>query len=388
MPPARSPRLDMLAVASSQLDALETTDDQQQPCTTGWSLSPYADSRAFRHSGWQRNRRRTYEALRRTDASLSRLINFQSCGDDAWLVESVDEPGHYAIHATHCHDRLCLPCGIARSRTIAANVREHIQDRPHRFLTLTVKATDAPLSARIDHLLSSFRRLRNKVFWKKSQRGGVAFLEVKWNDDLGHWHPHLHLIAEGSWVDKRHLAKMWHEASRDSFIVDIRLVRDPAKTVSYVCKYASKPIDADLYNHPDRLDEAVESLHGRRLVFTFGTWRGVCLHELPPRGEWRRVVRLDELLALARRGDPEAVDIATKLKEQSRCQRLDHSLLQNPPPTARGFSRSGWNDRRRAPDVGESSITARSQCSTTRPSAVPASMRTPPLFSDWLTSFE
>jgi len=371
-----------------QLDAQEIEPDNQQTDGPGWQTDPLSDAQAFRHSGWQADRYRVYRALRRTNASLSRLLNFRACGQDAWLVESLEQPGHYAVHATHCHDRLCLPCGQARSRTIAANVKDALKDRPYRCLTLTVKHRDVPLSHQLDHLLNSFRRLRAQAFWKKTQKGGVAFLEIKWNEPANHWHPHLHIILDGSYVDKRHVSKQWFKATKDSSIIRIALIRDHEKAVSYVCKYASKPIEHALYRTPDRLDEAIEALHGRRLVFTFGTWRGVRLRDLPPRGEWRRVAKLDELLTLARRGDPDAVAIANRLKERTSCQPLDFPLLANPPPTAHGTFRSGWSDRRCVPDAAGPSTPETSRCSTTPPSAAPASGTSRTLWPDALTSFE
>jgi hypothetical protein len=69
------------------------------------------------------------------------------------------------------------------------------------------------------------------------QLGGSVSVETKWQSPNkwytradgtkyrgdGMWHPHLHVIAEGRFLDKHALSAAWHHATGDSFVVDIRI---------------------------------------------------------------------------------------------------------------------------------------------------------------------
>jgi hypothetical protein len=74
----------------------------------------------------------------------------------------------------------------------------------------------------------------------------------------------------------------------------------------YITKYASKPLDPTVVRVPDRLDEAVVALKGKRLCMTFGLWRGYKLTEPPESGTWIQLGTLDEILEQAEQGDPAA----------------------------------------------------------------------------------
>jgi len=269
---------------------------------------------SFRHSGWRTTRERVWEALNRSDASIFRLNAFISCGMDAWVEESEEDPGHYRVRCSRCHDRFCLPCAQERSRLIASNLRAFLEGKQVRMITLTLRSADEPLRELLDRLYASFVRLRRCKLWRACVTGGAAFCEVKWCSQTQRWHPHLHILATGKYLAQKALADAWYKATGDSYVVDVRFAGDLDKVSAYVVKYASKPLDPSFLAIPDRLLEAIGALAGRRLCLTFGTWSGLRLLEFHPQGAWTPVASLTVLLERARAGDAFARDVINSLR--------------------------------------------------------------------------
>ena len=143
--------------------------------------------------------------------------------------------------------------------------------------------------------------------------GGAAFLEVK---KVNGWHPHLHVIVQGNWMDHKELSKAWLKATGDSSIVDIRFVKDSLKTAHYVAKYASKPLDQSVILNPKNLTEAITTLRGRKLITTFGTWRKEKLTAHESDEVWETVASLQQLVEREQMGDHEATEILNALRSQ------------------------------------------------------------------------
>lgn len=315
--------------AVSSLDPSESpVHSSPQPPQTQPAESQL-DPAVWRHSCWFRDRARVYDALVATYAPPSRLERFALCGSDAWVVQDVACPEHLRVQANFCHDRWCVPCGRARARLVANNLRGLVGDVPHRFITLTIRAENEPLVDRIRHLYDSFRRIRRSRRWQQCIDGGVAFCEPCWSDRSNCWHVHLHIVAHGRFITQRELSALWLQATGDSYIVDIRLIRGHDKAVDYVTKYAAKPLEpATLRNH-DRLCEAMLALKGRRLILPFGDWSRVKLTAVTHETEWRAVAPLSELLQRAAAGDAWASHVLRVLKGAYASCNLDTT---NVPP--------------------------------------------------------
>ena len=283
----------------------------------------------WRHTCWHRDRLRVFEALQKCPIGETRLQRFADCGIDAWVMEDCNCPGHLRVAASYCHDRWCVPCGRAKARIVADNLRSVIQDQPHRFITLTLKAKNEGLANRISMLYASFRRLRGYAVWRNNVVGGAAFCEPVWSTKSECWHVHLHIVAEGKFIPQAELSAAWLKATGDSYIVDVRLIYGHDKAVDYVCKYAAKPLDPATLRNPDLLSEAIMALHGRRLILPFGTWHGIRLSEVSYDTQWKALTPLGELLRRAAAGDEWAQSVLRNLRgAQSQCQ-LD--LFREPP---------------------------------------------------------
>jgi len=278
-------------LSSSSLDHLETNGPtvetglifQYDPPRDDFRIEPITPLEAsFRHSSWCRDRARVFTAFSNVGTSATRKDRFANCGSCCKVVASKAE-GRVWLSANYCHDRFCLPCATARSRLIARQLAEACKGKEIRFITLTLKHSLNPLREQVQRLYRSFHAMRRRPTWKAACKGGAAFLEVKVGRD-NKWHPHLHILAEGTFLDQKDLSREWLFITGDSYVVDIRRPRNENELIGYVCKYASKPLEHKVIALPERLEESIIALRGIRLCTTFGTWRGIVLepeHEKP-----------------------------------------------------------------------------------------------------------
>ena len=308
---------------------------QLHPLQAGGDHGPYTledplqsanSSINFRHSGWKHDRRKVFDALQRTGQNANRLHDFVRCGEHAYVFQSVDDPDLFTLGGSTCHDRFCLPCARERSRRIASNVKHKLESERARFLTLTLKSTTEPLADLLAKLSKDFATLRRSKLWRHKVTGGVAFLEVKWIESTQRWHVHLHSLVQGRYIPREELAQTWLRITRTSFVIDIRVAQDNACVTHYICKYASKPLDHTVVVEPDKLDEAVLAMKGKRLCMTFGSWRGYKLTEPPESGTWVQLGTLDDIIKRAEDGEPKAIDALEAL-------RIEYAPSTRAPPT-------------------------------------------------------
>lgn len=292
-------------------------------------------SETFRHSGWSRDRQRVYDALQATRQSPSRLDSFAHCGDRAYVYRSLDDPTLYRVAGSACHDRFCCPCTRERGQAIAANVTERLGGRRARFVTLTLKTDGLDLAAGLLKLQNAFRSLLRSNLWLDRVSGGAAFLEAKRNPDSARWHPHIHAIVQGRYLPHDLLKAAWLRITGDSSVVRIQSVKDEASVTRYVTTYAAKSLRTADFPEDPHLREAVQALHGTRLVRTFGDWRGLPLTDTPVSGTWEIVAPLADLLGLAVTGDRDACAILSALSTPA-ARLFRHEHPARPPPPCPG----------------------------------------------------
>lgn len=230
-----------------------------------------------------------------------------------------------------CRSRCCPRCRRFRSREIQHRlIAACTKMDARRFLTLTLKSEDSPLRDQLKHLRKAFARLRRHRFWRSRVTGGVYCVEVTYNHDRRQWHPHLHAIIDGEYVPKGQLSDAWAEASEGSYIVDIRRVNSASSVASYIAKYVGKSDDASLL--PDAvLLEWATSVHGLRLVHSFGNLHGVDLVEKPESvpGISVEVCNPSTLASASQRGDQVAASILAAVEASAAGRPLedDHDTL-------------------------------------------------------------
>jgi hypothetical protein len=283
--------------------------------------SPYpADSDvSFRHSGWSGTRHHITEAFTALAIPVSRRMRFDGCGSNAWVMRNKQNPQTLRIAASYCHDRWCVPCARTRSSLIVKNLNDRLKGRVCRLVTLTIRHTDRSLKECIDHLLLAFRNLRHQKIWLDSVDGGASFLEIKRAANTRRWHPHLHILCTGKYVDQKKLSAAWSAASGGSTIVDIRLCHSNTHAGSYVTKYITKPASKELIDDPSSLQNLIMAMSGRRVCNTFGDWRGWKLGETCPGDDddWQVLGTLNKILLDAHRCVPGAQEILDQLHRRN-----------------------------------------------------------------------
>lgn len=203
--------------------------------------------------------------------------------------------GKVRLHsAQFCKQHLICPmCAIRRgSKALSAylekfqTIKSDRKDLKPYLLTLTVLNGD-DLEERQNHLTKALRTLmQRRRYWNAGTRGakytelckaeaGVYTIELT-NKGKG-WHPHLHMIVLSALpIDSRALSAEWHGVTKDSFIVDCRpITGDPVDGFMEVFKYAVKFSDLSLADNW----EAAKILKGKRLLNSFGLFRGVVVPE-------------------------------------------------------------------------------------------------------------
>ena len=235
----------------------------------------------------------------------------------AHVQVSDQDPPEFRISSENCRDRWCRPCQRERSRIIAANIIEHLDSRPSRLITLTIRTEGLTLRQGVAKLYTSFQKLRQTTFWKTRVTGGCATCEIKRTQDGLRWHPHLHLLVEGEYVPAGWLSKHWHKICGDSFIVHVTLADTATTAARYITKYLSKPVPSEIVRHHANLVEAIKALTGRRMVSTFGNWQGLQLTETCSDVSWSNLCTYRDLVDQVKRGDTDSRRILQHLLGQA-----------------------------------------------------------------------
>ena len=203
--------------------------------------------------------------------------------------------GKVRLHmAQFCKQHLICPlCAIRRGAKALGVYLDRWQviqaDRPDLkpyLITLTVK-NGPDLHERQTHLTKSLRRMldRRRNFnsgvrgspWTElcNVEGAVYTLEL--TEKGKGWHPHCHMIALcASEPSQEALSAEWKGITKDSYIVDVRAITgDPVEGFMEVFKYAVKFSDLSLADNW----HAAQILKGKRLLNSFGLFRGVVIPE-------------------------------------------------------------------------------------------------------------
>lgn len=289
---------------SSRLDPVETPV-YQDPCSpvlgTLDTETGLVDN--FRHTGWAARRAAIHGSMWNAGCRINRISRFQRCGADRWILRSRTQPDTFKIVTAKCHDRFCSPCTIDRAAVIRRNLQTRLASGKYRFLTLTLRHHHEPLRPLFNRLHAAFRKLRQTSHWRDRVDGGVAMYEVTYNADANGWHPHLHCILAGRYLDAVLLRRSWLAITGDSTGVDISLIRSKPKAIFYVCKYSTKAMPSNIFRDPLVLTEALEVLSNRRLLLCFGTWRRFRLLLDPEERGWEAFDSIDGIRLRASTGD-------------------------------------------------------------------------------------
>ena len=201
-----------------------------------------------------------------------------------------------ATHSCQVH-LLCPMCAIVRAakqvQLYEAKFKELKRKNPKLsiyYVVLTVK-NGIDLLERYEHLKNSLKiltsRRQDAIIAKSGKKSknyalnsvfanvsaGAYSIEVKKGENSNEWHPHanLLLLSEDRILESEIKAE-WKSITKDSKIAYCQVKNDDDKTVFVeIFKYALKFSEMDF----DDNFTAWDSLKGRRLMGTFGDFRGL-----------------------------------------------------------------------------------------------------------------
>jgi len=267
---------------SSNLDTLETTV----------RTAPPESYRSYCIQNCEAEYDATLQAYRETDLTdgTERAWSLESCRTGAWFARNRTS-GKIKILSSSCKLRWCPMCSATRRWFLTQQVSDWLStaEQP-KFLTLTIAHSNKPLNEQLQFLYDSFRKYRKLNLLKRYVRGGVWFFQIHQakSDDL--WHPHLHCVIDSPWIDKYELSAAWEMVTKTSKIINIKEVKDAESMSEYVARYAARPSILTNLSHWSRI-ELISSLHGRRLVGTWGNARSISLRpsKPPDAADWENV---------------------------------------------------------------------------------------------------
>lgn len=288
-------------------------------------------------SGTPEQRHRFRNCLPQRQALLTHLddlplsekqrARFLACGRNAWVQHS-ESHSRYRIRSDTCKCRWCPSCHASKGHHVREYLRQFIaanRDTRLRLITLTLRHSPDSLRTQLDNLRKSFRRLRQRVFWKRCVVGGIGTIEIK-RTEGGEWHPHLHIVATGRYVDQAELSKQWLQVTGNSLVVDVREVYTHRAAIEYLCKYVTKPPPIENLLDLDVATDWIKGLDRSRLLIPFGN-----VQPYQPEQEtddyptdWEPVSSLAALLDRRATGDTEARAILHKLENLPDEPLFDH----------------------------------------------------------------
>jgi len=211
--------------------------------------------------------------------------------------------GDVKIMTDSCRQRWCPMCANQKASFTKNSVQQWIESlESPRFLTLTLKHCEEPLLPQIEFLQDAFRRLRMRIWWKKRVFGGVWFLQVHRSKVDGLWHPHLHILLDGKYMEQGKLSDLWDLVTWGSMVLEITRIHNPEDSAKYVARYSARPAKFAEMALADRV-EMIEALKGKRLSGTFGTAKVITL--TPPKiesgNDWLKIGYYDSLVKDAKK---------------------------------------------------------------------------------------
>lgn len=142
-----------------------------------------------------------------------------------------------------------------------------------RHIVLTIPSTDDPKTMAQD-LLRSFRRLRQRVWWKRQVHGGFFVVEVTRNK--GAWHAHLHIAVYSKFLYASALGGLWRRVS-SGCVTKIKLAPGGV-LIRYLTGYMCK---SDLPEEDQKT--ASHALKSLRLFGAFGEINKLAVQiKIPP----------------------------------------------------------------------------------------------------------
>jgi hypothetical protein len=232
-------------------------------------------------------KKKLVERARRIDKGIADKLA-KCCSSFVALTCGVHTTKLYPTY--RCKKLFCPDCASERANRLArqteskvAHVMRTTQGRLC-FLTLTTRNTPT-LEEGLSKLKKVFAKFKRKKVFKKHIKGYFGGFEYTFNPQTKDFHVHLHLIIlRGKFWNQSDISDTWREVTGDSFIVDIREIRNAHKGVKELCKYIVKPLDL-LAMPNEKLREVMMMKSGTRMFVSGGCFYNVKLDDVVDENE-------------------------------------------------------------------------------------------------------
>lgn len=191
--------------------------------------------------------------------------------DHEYKQVSCGHCGHEIRVPVYCRNRFCPHCSRARAWKIRDRMTHMLKNvvlrnnDNFRLLTLTIK-NQPDLKPMCKQMLKSFKKLRNRKFWKPAFPGGCFIIEITGYE--GYWHAHLHVLLQGKYVPQAIILNHWRQINGSGGVY-IKTC-DKKGVLYYLTKYLTKEATSE--------DDSVlisNCLKDFRLFQPFGSWHAL-----------------------------------------------------------------------------------------------------------------
>lgn len=163
---------------------------------------------------------------------------------------------HFAKVMTLCSCNNHVDCGVCRLKRITRLQRKYLPAlltfKNPKLLTLTLKKSGISLEYDFEKLQSCLTKLKRSKAWTDHVSEYFGSKEIVTNN------VHAHIIIDGSFWDQAEISKQWAEITGDSFIVDIRRLKNPKKAIKEVFKYIVKDAKRKNYTTEEEYQKAID----------------------------------------------------------------------------------------------------------------------------------
>lgn len=179
----------------------------------------------------------------------------------------------------HCGHRACPFCAEIRAQRLIndylpkaeAFAKANTQTTACHLVITQKHYQNEQLSDSIKRLLSNFRKLIRRSFWKDHFAGGCYAVEFTRGRD-GCWHAHLHcLVFRRRYFNVNQFRAAWLDVTGDSVNFKIKRIDTLAGGLNEIIGYISKPVDVKNFK-ANHLKQVLD-LKGTKLFSSFGKFR-------------------------------------------------------------------------------------------------------------------
>jgi hypothetical protein len=177
-------------------------------------------------------------------------------------------------HRFVCHCGLTRACAMCRRRWVNV-ARERIlkwfDSRKEKAKFVTLTSVHVARIGEITKLMDLAVQLLS-WHWPKNFVAVGEFTEPTEDGSQGLWYCHVHAIVVGDYVPQKVLSNEWAGLTGNSYVVDIRKIRDVEKRypIAYITKYLTKPLENMARQEPKRVVEVTRGLYHKRLLRAHG----------------------------------------------------------------------------------------------------------------------